>query len=147
MRQDKSGSLLLLKIVGSFLYQRHPEKFVFHRRGPFGSGLTQFMEGVYRIDLSDGNVFTTMEWLMVFVKVPFQSMVFQCFFLHVNHWCRWFFNGFSDFNHWYQWFFQCFFFPIQPIQSLDLNDGSLPLTPMVHMKKTIGKPSTPMVHM
>ena len=32
------------------------------------------------------------------------------FFLHMNHWCQWFFNGFSDFNHWYQWFFQCFFY-------------------------------------
>ena len=30
-------------------------------------------------------------------------------FFPVNHWCRWFFNGFSDFNHWYQWFFQWFF--------------------------------------
>ena len=70
MCPDKIVNVFLLKIVGSFLYQRHPEKFVFHRRGPFGSGLTQFMEGVYRIDLSDGNIFTTMEWLMVFVKVP-----------------------------------------------------------------------------
>ena len=34
---------------------------------------------------------------------------FSMVFLHVNHWCQWFFNGFSDFNHWYQWFFQCFF--------------------------------------
>ena len=39
---------------------------------------------------------------------------FSMFFLHVNHWCQWFFNGFSDFNHWYQWFFQ-WFFPIQPL--------------------------------
>jgi len=55
---------------------------------------------------------------------------FSMVFLHVNHWCRWFFNGFSDFNHWYQWFFQCFF----PIQPLPLNEwfcGS-PLTSMVY---------------
>ena len=54
---------------------------------------------------------------------------FSMVFLHVNHWCQWFFNGFSDFNHWYQWFFQCFF----PIQPLPLNEwfcGS-PLTLMV----------------
>ena len=41
---------------------------------------------------------------------------FSMVFVHVNHWCRWFFNGFSDFNHWYQWFFQCFFSnPTNPI--------------------------------
>ena len=32
------------------------------------------------VDLSDGKIFTTMEWLMVFVKVRLYSMVFQCFF-------------------------------------------------------------------
>ena len=32
------------------------------------------------VDLSDGNIFTTMEWLMVFVKVsPLTSMVYQWF--------------------------------------------------------------------
>ena len=35
MRQDKSGSLLLLKIVGSFLCQRHPEIYVGRRKGSF----------------------------------------------------------------------------------------------------------------
>ena len=32
------------------------------------------------IDLSDGKILTTMEWLMVFAKVPLKSMVFQWFF-------------------------------------------------------------------
>ena len=36
-------------------------------------------------------------------------------FLHVNHWCQWFFNGFLDLNHLYQWFFQ-WFFTIEPLQ-------------------------------
>ena len=55
---------------------------------------------------------------------------FSMVFLHVNHWCRWFFNGFSDFNHWYQWFFQ-WFFPIQPLPLNEWFCGS-PLTLMVY---------------
>ena len=79
---------------------------------------------IYLLELSDGKILTTMEWLMVFAKVPLYSMVFQWFsnmwtigvngfsmvFLHVNHWCQWFFNGFSDLKHWYQCFFQWFFY-------------------------------------
>ena len=32
------------------------------------------------LELSNGKIFTTMEWSMVFVKVPLYSMVFQWFF-------------------------------------------------------------------
>ena len=103
-----------------------------------------FYLSTFRLDLSDGKIFTTMEWLMVFCQSTIVVDGFSMVFLHVNHWCRWFFNGFfhvnhwrqwffngfSDFNHWYQWFFQCFF----PIQPLPLNEwfcGS-PLTSMVY---------------
>ena len=55
---------------------------------------------------------------------------FSMVFLHVNHWCQWFFNGFSDFNHWYQWFFQ-WFFPIEPLPLNEWLYGS-PLTSMVY---------------
>jgi hypothetical protein len=54
---------------------------------------------------------------------------FSMAFLHVNHWCQWFFQWFftceslvsmvfqwffSDLNHWCQWFFQ-WFFTIEPL--------------------------------
>ena len=45
---------------------------------------------------------------MVFAKNTIVVDGFSMVFLHVNHWCQWFFNGFSDLNHWYQWFFQWF---------------------------------------
>ena len=61
---------------------------------------------------------------------PSVSMVSQWFFLYVNHWCQWFFNGFSDLNHWYQWFFQ-WFFPIEPLPLNEWFCGS-PLTSMVY---------------
>ena len=32
-----------------------------------------------QLELSDGKILTTMEWLMVFAKVPLYSMVFQWF--------------------------------------------------------------------
>ena len=60
------------------------------------------------MDHNDGKFLRTMEWLMVFVKVPLESMVFQCFFLQLNHWCRCFFNGFSHSDHRQQWFFNGF---------------------------------------
>ena len=52
--------------------------------------------------------------MVFFTCEPLVSMVFQWFFLHVNHWRQWFFNGFSDLNHWYQWFFQ-WFLTIEPL--------------------------------
>ena len=36
---------------------------------------------IYRVDHNDGQILSTMEWSMVFVKVPLQLMVFQ-WFLH-----------------------------------------------------------------
>ena len=38
-------------------------------------------------------------------------------FLHVNHWCQWFSNGFWSDNHWYQWFFNGFVVR-QPLDTL-----------------------------
>merc|ERR1712015_205435 len=67
---------------------------------------------------------------MVFLHVNHWCRWFFNGFFHVNHWRQWFFNGFSDFNHWYQWFFQCFF-PIQPLPSNEWFCGS-PLTSMVY---------------
>jgi len=83
-----------------------------------------------QFDLSDGRNFYHNGMVNGFCQSTIVVDGFSMVFLHVNHWCRWFFNGFSDFNHWYQWFFQCFF----PIQPLPLNEwfcGS-PLTSMVY---------------
>ena len=67
---------------------------------------------------------------MVFLHVNHWCRWFFNGFFHVNHWRQWFFNGFSDFNHWYQWFFQ-WFFPIQPLPLNEWFCGS-PLTSMVY---------------
>ena len=71
-------------------------------------------------------------------------MVFQWFFLHVNHWYQWFFNGFLHVNHWCQWFFQ-WFFRSQPLVRM--------VFPMVFYNRTIaiewmvcGSPFTSMVY-
>ena len=55
---------------------------------------------------------------------------FSMVFLLVNHWCQWFFNGFSDLNHWYRWFFQCFFYNQTIAIALMVCDS--PLTSMVY---------------
>ena len=64
-----------------------------------------------RLDHSDGKLLGTLEWSMVFVKVPFGSMVFQWVFFTSEPLLS------MVINHWYRWLFQ-WLFTIEPLPSM-----------------------------
>ena len=80
------------------------------------------------LELSDGKILTTMEWLMVFAKVPLKSMVFQWFFymwtIGVNGFSMVLFTCESLVSMVFQWFFWS-----QPLVSM--------IFPMVFNNRTI----------